>query len=308
MATTTGTTSTTTLGSLIRTEQMSKIILDPNVAPSVHSLVAWTEDASMGHSEKYRFNRLDEPTVTFTEASPKTEADTAGFGNADAINSTGSDADAAVVGVKRLLSYEAAQDAGFTAEQVVRNNLIGLRKRITTDLLLNLVGHTNSSDFSGLALDLTRWGTALAAFGAQNPTETELGIAAILHDDQYRDLSAALRSSSGAIEATGRGLSLLKPLPGFKGYLEGVAIIVTGLVGAPDGSNWSGGLVTMGTMGALGLAVWNQGNTTKGYSVNGILNEMDRDIDVQGDVIVTSARYGTCITSPANARELISQT
>jgi hypothetical protein len=308
MATYTGSTTTSTLGALIGTEQIDEIIQDPNVAPAIHQVVAWARNASAGNSESYKFPSLDEPTITFTEASPKTEDDTAGFGDADAINATAATATAAVVGVKRRLSYEAAQDASYTIQDAFRNTLIGMRKRITTDLLLNLVGLSGGSDFSGLALNIQRLGVAQATYGAQNPHMTPGGFALILHDDQYRDLAADIRLTNASIEATGRNVALLSLIPGFKGFYEDLAVFVTGLVGAPDGSNWEGGIVSIGERGALGMAVWDMGNTSKGFSVNGILNEADRDIDAQADVLVTSSRYGTCITKAANAHSIISRT
>lgn len=309
MATLTGATTTTTLATLIRTERLQEMVMDPNVAPSIHGEICWIVDGT--GASTYIFNRLDEPTISFTEASPKTEFDTAGFGNADAINSTAATVTPAVVGVKRALSYEGASDASWGLEEVVRNSLIGMRKRVTTDALLNVVGHSNQSDFSGLALNIQRLGVAQAAFGAQNPNAGSNGLALVLHDDQYRDLAADFRLTNASLESTGRNVDLLRTLPGFKGFYEDLAVFVTGLVGAPDGSNWSGGIMTIGTGGALGLGVWEhipKSPNAVFQFVNGYLIQMDNDGDDQGDFVYTSSRYGTVVTNPAHLREVISMT
>lgn len=309
MATTTGSTTTSTLSSLIRTERLNELIKDPNVAPSIHGAVAWIEDGT--GASTYKFNQLDEPTMSFSEASGKTEDDTAGFGNADATNSSAATVTPVVVGVKKRLSYEGSSDSGLTIDDEIRNALIGLRKRITLDLLLNAKAHSNQSDFSGLPLTIDRIGLGQSAFGAQDPAMSEGGLALILHNDGWRDFSQDMRNKNASLEATGRNRDLLKTLPGFKGYYEDMAVFVTGNVAAADGSNWSNAIVTIGRGGALGLAAWEhrprRPNASYHY-MNGILVELDGDADTQADIIIVSARYGTTVTSAADARELISMT
>lgn len=307
MATITGATTVTTLASLIPTERLNALVMDPHVAPSPTSELAWIEEGT--GASKYIFNRLDEPSFTFTEASPKTEFDSAGLGTPDALNSTGAEVTPAVVGLPRALSYEGGSDAQalLSIEDVIRNTLIGMRKRQFIDVALNIVGHSNQADYSGLKLNIQRLGAAQATFGAQNPVPGSNGLALLLHNDQYADLAADMRLTNASLESTGRNVQLLSTLPGFKGFYEDLAVFVTGNVQQADANNWSGAIMSIGTGGALGMAWWEHRPRTPvpHEFVGGYLIQLDNNATQQGDFVYVSSRYGTVVTDPANLTELI---
>jgi hypothetical protein len=310
MATITGATTTSTLATLIPTERLNALVMDPHAAPSPINELLWIEEGT--GASTYIFNRLDEPNFTFTEASGKTEFDSSGLGTPDAINSTGATVTPVVVGLPRALSYEGASDAQalFSVEDAISNTLIGMRKRIFIDAALNVVGHSKQADYSGLALNIQRLGEAQATFGAQNPIPGSNGLALLLHDDQYKDLAADLRLTHASLESTGRNVQLLSTLPGFKGFYEDLAVFVTGNVQQADASNWSGAIMSIGVGGAIGMAWWQHIPRTPNTPfefVGGYLIQMENAASGQGDYIYVSSRYGTVVTDPANLTELITK-
>lgn len=288
-------TTTTSLTELIPAERIEEIIGMENRAAAPHDLIAWRKDMSDQPATLWsvpRFDKTDVPAGTKAEASE--------FSN---VEQTASEATITWgdVGLSRELTDAAGQLARMNAEATFMLNLRAMRERVSSDILGLTTSATNTSDFSGAALDLTKWGTATAAFNAQLPYAGFARVA-VLHPAQVADLKAEIRTNGGTIEATGRGLGLLEGQGDGSIYMfEGWTIIESALVPQFDASNWSGALIVVGkdalhTWSTFGWGVW-----------KGITNEIERHAKKLTSDLVTSARYGVGITNQSNLRELVSK-
>lgn len=287
-----GETTTSSLNDLIQTEQIQKIILDPNRPASVHQLIAWLCDASKGLSEVYQFPRWDKVDMP---AGVKTEG--TGVFTITEQTTASATATAGMVGIGTELTDEAGQDAAIQlASFIMLNEKMGA-ERLTKDLVGLFTSATNTSNVGNAAFDLTQWGLAKAAFKAQNPVGARL--AYVGSNASIRDLEASLRSSGGSINANPLyidGKLINNPGQGYKGVFEGIEVYETGLCPDNDADTISTAFIVAGDQGSLGLAVWIPWR-----------HEVFRNSAAATNELYTSARYGVAITNQANLREVISQ-
>lgn len=308
MAAITGATTTSTVA-WINSEKFTEAVIPPNEDAQIHQSIAWYYDASNAGSNVVKFRKETAVSTTLTFASPKSEADDGGYGNAVAFTGTSASATGAVIGLKRVVSRRVQtllpEDL---ITRVVANTRRAVAKRMTTDTLLRIQDVTsNTTSFSGLSFNRDRWGVASAAFEAQNP---EGQFAAILGPGHWRDLKSDIRNTTASIEAAGASLGLLGAnQPGLKGMFEGVPVMVTGLVPAEDGSNDNGCFAKIGEGGAFGLASW-WGLTPERMPGNpnmagGYLVEFDEDKDDDVTFVWVKAYIGHVLTYEENIREFI---
>jgi len=169
--------------------------------------------------------------------------------------------------------------------------------QLDEDGLVNIQDATNTQSFTGAALSLTNFGTAKATYKAQNP----LGMrhAAVLQGSQIRDLSASIRSTTGAIWGGAMGpegrTAVGSVARGYLGMFEGFEVYEANNVAAQS-SDYTGAMLAAGERGALVLCSWTP-----------IEYEAERVAERKGTKLVTSKRYGTGITDNANLLEIVSQ-
>lgn len=308
MAAITGATTTSTVA-WINSEHFLDAVIPPNEAAQVHQSIAYYVDASNAGSNVIKFPKEAAVNTTFTFASPKAEADDAGYGNAVAFTGTSVSATGAVIGLKRVVSRRLQTLLPMELiTRMVSNTRVAVARRMTTDTLLRIKDvSSNTSNFSGLAFNRDRWGVAAAAFEAQHP---EGQFAAILPPGHWRDLKADIRQTTASIEAAGTSRELFGNLqPGYKGMYEGMPIIVSSLCPAEDGSNDNGCMAKIGAGGAFGLASW-WGLTPERSPNNpgmagGYLVEFDDDKDLDVNYVWVKAYIGHVLTHEPNIREII---
>lgn len=287
-----GETTTSSLAAMIHTEQIEKIVLDPNRPASVHQLIAWVRDASKGQSEVYQFpkwGKVDMPAGVKTEGT--------GAFTITEQTSTAATATAGVVGIGIELTDEAAQDAMKSlADMMVLNRARGA-ERLTKDGVGLFTSATNTTAVGNAAFTLTQWGIAKAAFKAQNPVGARF--AYVGSNASIRDLEADMRTTGASIISNPlyvNGQLINNPGQGFKGFFEGIEIYETGLCPDNDADTISSAFLVAGDRGAIGLAVWWPWR-----------DEIRRNPENATDELFTSARYGYCITNQDNLREVQSQ-
>jgi len=307
MALETGVTTQSDLSAWIRTEGYAAAILRENEAPSVHQTVAWVEDASMIGSNTFKFRREKNAALVFTYASPKAEGDDGGYGNPIKFEVAAASCNGAVIGIKRAITYRASQNAMVDLERVTQNNSRAMAKRMSQDMLTKINdASTNTTNYSGLQMDRAKFGALAALYSAQ---EAEGQHAVFMGHHALEKLRDDIRQTNGAIEATGRGLSLFGTNPLFKGDYEGYPILVSDYLPDPDGANKVGCFAVVGDEGAFGIASWwgtvpgrNPGNDAV---VNGYFTEFDRDPDKDKDLIYTKAYVAHCLTYEGNIRRFV---
>lgn len=309
MAAITGATTTTSLTEIIPTEQIGDVIGMPaGVGLPLHNAIADIKDASgPQRGPVYTFPRWNETATVQTEASPFTEADDGGFGNAVEQDMAEATATAVVVGIKKRVTYQAMQDAPVGIGDAVRLSRLALRKRLSQDLLLNVPDCTNSDDYSGLALTRARLGASITGWKGQDPVEAGLPMI-VLHTDQMGDFRSDLESTNATLVRDGNGADLFTPYAGFQGMYQGFAVFESSLVAAHDGSNWSGCILKGGSGGALGIANWWSPGVLPDVFDGGVMIKVDDNHDTLDMQIICAMRYGTALVDNGNIREVISQT
>ncbi|WP_434424604.1 hypothetical protein [Nannocystis pusilla] len=284
-------TTTTSLNDLIHTEAIDQIILGANRPASIHQLVGWIRDASRDASGTHKFPKwakTDVPAGTKTEAAAFTFVEQ----TTDSASAT-----AGMVGLGRELTYEAAQDSLRSLADLIILNLEAGAERMTKDLVGLFTSATNTTNLGNVAFSLTGWGTAKAAFKAQNPRGSRF--AYIGSNASLRGLEADIRTTGAAILSNPLyvdGQLVNNPGQGFRGFFEGFEIYETSLCPDNDADTISTAFAVVGDQGALGLAVWIPW-----------LHKVRENPEYAGDELFTMARYGVAITNQDNLREVISE-
>lgn len=305
------------LTELIPADIISDIVLPADRSPDIGMGMAWAVQASrIGRGSTFNFGKFNAVDPTHTEASPKTEAEETGFGTLVKHETTETTATAVVVGLTSFLSEEGKQDAAQSHADMLSRMVEGMRKRVSLDILLNTPNASNSSDFSAEELNKSNWGTAHAAFFAQDIRLPGMWQAvAALDTGQMRDLRKAFRSDGASIEATGRALDLFGVTQGTQGMLEGVVLVSGNDVAENDGSNHSGAIMAVGNGSngahmnigsALGFVNWWDESEEDVVGMFKLFAMRDAP-NPTGWYYTVSARYGTTITNQTAIREIISQ-
>ena len=284
-------TTTTSLNDLIHTEAIEQLVLGANRPASIHQLVGWIRDASRDVSGTHKFPAWDK-----TDVPAGTKSEAAAFSFVEQTTSSTS-ATAGMVGLGRELTYEAAQDSMKSLADLIVLNLEAGAERMTKDLVGLFTSATNTTNLGNVAFSLTGWGTAKAAFKAQNPRGQRF--AYIGSNASLRGLEADLRTTGAALLSNPLyidGQIINNPGQGFRGFFEGFEIYETGLCPDNDADTISTAFAVVGEMGALGLAVWIPW-----------MHKVRENPEYAGDELFTMARYGVCITKQDNLREVISE-
>ncbi|MCY1055432.1 hypothetical protein [Nannocystis sp. SCPEA4] len=284
-------TTTTSLNDLIHSEAIDQIILGANRPASIHQLVAWIRNATGDTSGIHKFPRWDKTDVP---AGVKNEA--AAFTFVEQTTNSAS-ATAGMVGLGRELTYEAAQDSMRTLADLIVLNLEAGAERMTADLVGLFTSATNTSNLGNVAFSLTGWGTAKAAFKAQNPRGQRL--AYIGSNASLRGLESDLRTTGAALLSNPLyidGQLINNPGQGYRGTFEGFEIYETGLCPDNDADTISTAFCVVGDQGALGLAVWIPW-----------MHKVRENPEYAGDELFSMSRYAVAITNQSNLREVISE-
>lgn len=281
-------TTTTSLNDLIHSEAIEQLVLGANRPAYIHQLCAWIRDASRDNgSGVHKFPRWDK-----TDVPAGTKAEAGAFTFVEQTTSSAS-ATAGMVGLGRELTYEAAQDSLKTLADLMIQNIEAGQERMTSDLVGLFTSATNTSAFGDNPFNLTRWGTAKAAFKAQNPRGSRF--AYIGSNASLRGLETDMRTTGAAILSNPLyvdGQLINNPGQGYRGMFEGYEIYETSL--CPDeGDTISTAFAVVGEMGALGLAVWIPW-----------MHKVRENPEYAGDELFTMSRYGVCITNQSNLREV----
>ncbi len=298
MAVISNATTTTSLTEVVKSEEISTIVLEANRSAPIANAISWYRDASDIRSLTFTQTIWERALVPTSEASGKAESDEFAVTEQTMAQVQVSHAD---VGIYKWLSDQARRRTVLSdvVAELVRQSIIEMFDQWNEDLLANITSATNASSFAAAPLTLANWGTARAAFLAQNPNGERFAFAG--HNDQFRDLTADLRATGGSIWAGSHGDQasgiMSNVQGGFRGFFEGFELYESGLIPAFDGSNWSGAMCSAGNLGALMFVGWTK-----------IMTESRRVPTRKGDELVTSMEYGTGISNQSNLREVVSQT
>lgn len=293
-------------------------ILPPNRAPNTGQLVCWGVDmgaAGLGRGSTFRFPALSATDPTFTEASPRTEADDGFWGTLVKTETTETTATAVVVGLQGFVTDEALQDSGLDLQFFLRQQAEGMRKRISLDILLNTPNATNSTDKNGEQLTIANWNTWWSAWSAQDVNVGgEYMEVAALDTGAFGYLANQLSTTGASIQAPVGGAEvIMRAAQGLKGSYRGVNLLVSNDVAENGGSDHSNAIMAVAMRNLPGqvkvgspLACVNWLHDGIPDVFQGLRLEAHRDaINTAGYYLTAQARYGTTITNNTNMRELI---
>lgn len=115
--------------------------------------------------------------------------------------------------------------------------------------------------------DLTLWGTMRYTYAALDADTDPVFVG---HEIHIRDLLAAIRSSGGTIESTGRAVDLFRGIRGLRGEFEGVPVFGTTNVSEASSAK-VGALIGMGV---LQYGVWDDMSIETQRTVENLANKL----------------------------------
>lgn len=277
---------TTSVNDLIGGIAIDELIMGANVPPHVFMGLANIKDVPAG-SDTYRWPRWD--TVTVTAILP--ESDEAAF---TSITTSAENVNGEVYPVRSFLSIEAQQDAKVTVETALARQAQILMDGMDKLFLAAISGSTNTSNHTGVALDLDKWEAAKTAIIAKNPNAIG-DLVFVGTPRQIGDIETAIRSSGGGSLIMGSGSELFNsmPLSVYRGAWNGVHFFSTTNVPDSGGTDASAAFMVSGA--AIGMAFW--------------FRMLSKAVDPAGRAgvdLMSYARYGVTIINQNNLREVIS--
>lgn len=304
-------TTTTSLGALIKTEQIAESIENASHAPNPFAGLVWIKDCSQGRSPKAKFTRWNAIETTTSEGSPKAE----GAAPSEAIELTAdaAEAEAEVVDVTIELTWEAEQDAGVKLDDALQLAIPALRERCAKDCFLNLQSASNTSSYTGLPVNITRLGELTASFDLQVPNAAAGPTALVLDSRHFHQFTSSLRASTASLHIDPQLKELFGPAGPYMGTYEGTPVFKTPLLPASGPSNKISAIMKIGQpvasedevnrYAAIGLATWWGDDTNKGMFRGYRLLVKEEGSGVYQ--LFISMRYGTTLTNPRNSRALL---
>lgn len=289
-------TNSTAVEEIINSERILRMLQDVNRDIPVYAELGWLIDASQAESATLALPQWVSAAVALSEGAGKTETDEYAY---VAQTTTQSTLSASTVGIRKGISAEASQDTiiNLTAGSV-QQSIAEMRDQIDEDFLSNITDATNTSDYSGSKLTVSRFGTALAAFLS---LKAKGRICAVLHIDQLNDLKESIRNNTGAVFGGALGnqaVGLLDANAFRRGYVdtyEGVDFYVSSNVPQNDADDWEGAIMIGGQMGAIALGMW-----------QGIETQLDMVYERKTLQAITDARYGSTMTKADLIQSIIS--
>lgn len=274
----------TSVGEIIPAEHIPEHVQGFRYAPSIMGAVAWVEMVPRGNGGTFVWPRWD---VVTPNAGTKTES-TGTFSNFEATTDEETCA-AGVVGVALDVSRESDYDArGGVSRGLIAEGMKAMQNRLEADALAVVTGANSTVGSDSTALSYEQWGAGLVTYMRTNPPGP--GAVAILHPNQYSQLTLDLRTSASAIIPSTEAAALLGAVPGFVGMLDNVAMFVTPNI-PTSGSGYAAAITTPGKhRSGLGVAVWQRTQAEK-----------DPAPGRYADVWVLHARYGTTLTNNDSA-------
>ena len=291
MATVTNAVTSASVTEIINSEHISDIIGETHESPEIYKLVCDVRDARNVASPVYTFTREDAMNLDGSYDYDTSLAETEDIEVTD-WGLSEVQVTASTLPARSLISEDAIQDSLTTfVERIVRAHARELSRQAEVGMFALLGGFTtNSVGSTGVDLSIATMGAAIAAYRALEATGGEAVMA--LSYQQVADLSAALRSASGAIYGSVFGgataSTLLSSAKGYLGEYEGFPLFMSGNV-LDDATDEFGGIFSTGLGGAFGMPVWRQtrhraDDTLERLSVN----------------LVSDCRYGMGISEPGN--------
>lgn len=304
-------TTTNSVGALIKTEQIAESVENAAYAPNPIKGLVWLKDCSEGRSPKCKFPRWDALQTTTSEASPKAE----GADPSDPVEMTAdaAEAEAEVIDLSVELTWEAEQDAGVKIDDAIQLAIPALRERLAKDCFLNMQSASNTSNYAGLPINITRMGEVKAAFDLQLPNAAAGPTALVLDSMHFHQLTSSLRASTASLHIDPQLKELFGADGPYMGTYEGTPVFKCGLMAASGPSNKISAIMKIGQQAqsqseanrfaGIGVGSWwgddaNRG-MYRGYRL--LIREEGRGVYM----LFISARYGTCLTNPRNSRAII---
>lgn len=276
---------TTSVNDLISGVAIDDLIMGANVPAHVFMGLAKIVDVPPG-SDTYRFPRWDTVSVSATLA----ESDEAAF---TSITTSAESVNGSVYPVRSFLSDEAQHDAKLTVEMALARQAEILMDGMDKNFLAAISSATNTSNHTGVALDLDKWEVAKTAIIAKNPNAGDLVF--IGTPKQVGDIETAIRSNGGGSMVVGAGSELFNsmPLSVYRGLYNGVHFFASTNVPDSGGADASAAFMVAGA--AIGMAFW--------------FRMKSKGVDAAGRAgvdLMSYARYGLTIVNQNNLREVIS--